>query len=294
MIDWIFSSEEYTQLYHQYFQEFLDTVDIQSIISQAKELIAPYVEKDPTKFCTYEEFEAGVETLAAFCDLRSQSVAQQLASGEANVDASAITLSDMGTMNNGMGGGMDQRSGMSGSGTNTGGSETQIPSMPGDASGNGSEQMQQMPGGQGEMQMPSQGEMPQMPGQAGTVDNTASADGTTDGTQQFPGFGGQGGMAPSDTMVLPEGMELPDGMEMTAGMEIPEGMEMTSGMEIPEGMEQPEGMEDMFSQQSGSSGASFPSMGQATTNTAQSTNQWTGLIVSIVFLAFGLLLAFMF
>ena len=103
MIDWIFSSEEYTALYHRYFREFLDTVDASAIISHAKTLIAPYVEKDPTKFCTYQEFEAGVDTLTAFCDLRSQSVAQQLAGEEATVDASAITLSDMGTMNHGGG-----------------------------------------------------------------------------------------------------------------------------------------------------------------------------------------------
>ena len=105
MIDWIFSSEEYTQLYHQYFRAFLNTVDVQSIINYAKTLIAPYVEKDPTKFCTYEEFETGVETLAAFCNLRSQSVTKQLAGEEATVDASAISLADMGTMGGSMGGG---------------------------------------------------------------------------------------------------------------------------------------------------------------------------------------------
>ena len=131
MIDWIFSSEEYTILYHQYLREFLNTVDAQAIIAQAKELIAPYVEKDPTKFCTYEEFEKGVATLAAFCDLRSQSVARQLAGEEADVDASAITLSDMGTMNHGGGfGDKGQRPGMSGDNTSTENTGTQIPSMP--------------------------------------------------------------------------------------------------------------------------------------------------------------------
>jgi len=103
MIDWIFSSEEYTELYHQYFGEFLNTVDAQSIIANAKTLIAPYVEKDPTKFCTYEEFEKGIETLAAFCDLRSQSIALQLAGDEADVDASSLNLSNMGTMGKGAG-----------------------------------------------------------------------------------------------------------------------------------------------------------------------------------------------
>ena len=66
MVDWIFQNEEYTELYHQYFAEFLDTVDITAIIDEAYALIAPYVEKDPTAFCTYEEFEAGVETLRSF------------------------------------------------------------------------------------------------------------------------------------------------------------------------------------------------------------------------------------
>ena len=67
-------------------------------------LIKPYVEKDPTKFCTYEEFEKGVEALTAFCDLRSQSVAQQLAGEEADVDTASLNLSDMGTMGKGFGG----------------------------------------------------------------------------------------------------------------------------------------------------------------------------------------------
>ena len=104
MIDWIFSSEEYTEQYHQYFGEFLNTVDAQAIIANAKTLIAPYVEKDPTKFCTYEAFEKGVETLAAFCDLRSQSISLQLAGEEADVDVSSLNLSDMGTMGKGFGG----------------------------------------------------------------------------------------------------------------------------------------------------------------------------------------------
>lgn len=133
MIDWIFSSEEYTALYHQYFREFLNTVDASAIISHAKALIAPYVEKDPTKFCTYQEFEAGVDTLTAFCDLRSQSVAQQLAGEEATVDASAITLSDMGTMNHGDGfGDKGQRPTVPGNSANTedtNGGNPQFPSF---------------------------------------------------------------------------------------------------------------------------------------------------------------------
>ena len=73
MIDWIFASEEYTSLYHWYFREFLASVDPLAMIEEAQALIAPYVEKDPTKFCTYPGFEKGVETITAFCRLRRES-----------------------------------------------------------------------------------------------------------------------------------------------------------------------------------------------------------------------------
>ena len=256
MIDWIFSSEEYTALYHQYFREFLNTVDAPSIINQAKELIAPYVEKDPTKFCTYEEFEKGVETLTAFCDLRSQSVARQLAGEEADVDASAITLSDMGTMNHGSGfGDKGQRPGSSGDNADTDNTGTQIPSMPDNTSASGNSQIPQMPCGQDGMQMP---------GQNGTPNNTSSTDSTTDGNQQFPGFGNQGGMTPPD------------------------------GMEMPSGPEMPEGMENMFPGQNGTNQGNFPDRGQTGTASTQGDNQWILLAVTIVILTVGLLFAFKF
>ena len=108
MWNWILSDEQYTTLYHEYFAEFLEAVDIQSLIDDAYDLIAPYVAKDPTAFYSYEEFETGVETLRQFCTLRSESIAAQLANGETTeemdyADTSAISLSDMGTMNAGGG-----------------------------------------------------------------------------------------------------------------------------------------------------------------------------------------------
>ena len=122
MLAWIFESEEYTQLYHQYFADFIssyfDSGYFTQMMAQTKQLIATYVEKDPTKFCTYEEFETGVETLEQFCLLRAESVQGQLdgtipstSDGQAEdssalVDASELSISDMGTMNNAMGGGM--------------------------------------------------------------------------------------------------------------------------------------------------------------------------------------------
>ena len=115
MIAWIFADEIYTQMYHQYFREFLEQVDISGLIRTTETLIAPYVEKDPTKFCTYEEFEKGVDALDQFCELRVQSVEGQLdgtipsttdgqSADDVNlIDASDLSISDMGSM--GMGGG---------------------------------------------------------------------------------------------------------------------------------------------------------------------------------------------
>lgn len=115
MADWMFSTEEYTALYHQYFRQFLDSMDCAAILDETQALIVSWVERDPTKFCTCEEFETAVTTLKEFCSLRIQSVSGQLdgtipstddgQSGDrsALIDASALNLSDMGTMGGGGG-----------------------------------------------------------------------------------------------------------------------------------------------------------------------------------------------
>lgn len=100
---WIFSDASYQQQYETLYAAMLDQIDIQGIIDSAYALIAPYVEKDPTAFCTYEEFQTGVETLKQFCQLRTESVRQQLSGNTESVDVGTLDLSDMGTMN--MGGG---------------------------------------------------------------------------------------------------------------------------------------------------------------------------------------------
>ena len=121
MLAWIFSNDEYTDLYHQYFTEFItqcfDSGYFMDIIDSVSAMIAPYVQSDPTKFCTYEEFEKGVSTLKDFCLLRAESVSGQLdgtipstSEGQtqdpsALVDASTLSVSDMGSMGNMRGGG---------------------------------------------------------------------------------------------------------------------------------------------------------------------------------------------
>ncbi|MCD7731472.1 MAG: CotH kinase family protein [Oscillospiraceae bacterium] len=124
MLAWIFADEEYTELYHEIFSEFIteyfDSGYFEDMIDSVIEMISPYVEKDPTKFCTYDEFLAGVDTLKEFCMLRAESVSGQLngtipstsdgqsADSSSLIDGSGISLSDMGSMNNGGGkGGMN-------------------------------------------------------------------------------------------------------------------------------------------------------------------------------------------
>lgn len=136
MWNWILSDESYTELYHQYFAEFLKMVDVQATIDNAYNLIKSYVEKDPTAFYTYEEFETGVETMRQFCTLRSESISMQLANRETTsnmsyVDASGLTLSDMGSIGMGGGfggGGMPDMSGKKG---NFGGQMPNMGEMPG-------------------------------------------------------------------------------------------------------------------------------------------------------------------
>ena len=122
MVSWIFDNEEYTEQYHKLFSEFINSVDFEKLITDTAELIDKYVEKDPTKFCTYEEFNTGVEAIKKFCSLRAESVTGQLngtipsttdgqkADSSALIDTDGLNTSDMGSMG-GMGGfGGNQRS----------------------------------------------------------------------------------------------------------------------------------------------------------------------------------------
>lgn len=119
MLAWIFTNEEYTELYHQCFAEFIfeyfDSGYFSEMIDRVSSMIAPYVEKDPTKFCTYEEFETGISTLKKFCLLRAESISGQLEGtigstsdtqeNDTLIDVGDLQISDMGSMNNARGGG---------------------------------------------------------------------------------------------------------------------------------------------------------------------------------------------
>ena len=252
MADWIYQNEEYTELYHQYFEEFLETVDVQAIIDEAYELIAPYVEKDPTAFCTYDEFEQGVSALKEFCKLRTESVKGQLdgtipstdsgqnQSGAALVDASSVNLSDMGSFGgggNGFGGG--NFSGM----TPPDGQDSFSGMTPPDGN-NGSDSLTP-PNGEGDSEEPdpfgdtdpfggddsSEGTNPFGNGKGGF-----GGDDSFEGTNPFSnGNGGFGGMTPPDGSNGFGGMTPPDGSNGFGGITPPDGSNGFGGMTPPDG-----------------------------------------------------------
>lgn len=107
------SSEAYYDQYHEYLQQlvegYFESGLFETTVNQLKKMIAPYVETDPTAFYTYDEFEAGVETLLSFVKARFESIKAQLegeipataaertGEGYTLVDGSSITVSTMGT-----------------------------------------------------------------------------------------------------------------------------------------------------------------------------------------------------
>lgn len=117
MISWIFNNEEYLNQYHSVFSEFItsyfDSGKFEQLYDKTIALISPYVEKDPTAFCTYEEFQQAAQYLKEFCVLRAQSIKGQLNGSipstsegqEANsstlINASSIDIDAMGTQNGG-------------------------------------------------------------------------------------------------------------------------------------------------------------------------------------------------
>ena len=74
--------EEYFQQYQAYFRwflaEYVESGKLSAALWQTAELIAPYVEADPTAFCSYEDHRLAVETLEQVCLLRAESARGQL------------------------------------------------------------------------------------------------------------------------------------------------------------------------------------------------------------------------
>lgn len=118
MLGKLLEKPEYTERYHEIFDEFItdyfESGKFENEYNRVFNMIAEYVQKDPTKFCTFDEFLKGAETLKQFCSLRTESVRGQLngtipsttegqqADSSALIDAAGISLNDMGSMNTGM------------------------------------------------------------------------------------------------------------------------------------------------------------------------------------------------
>lgn len=108
----LMQNDEYFIRYHEYYQQFLDEYVYSGYLEQrieaARQMIAPYVQRDPTSFCSYQDFHLAADTLKTFCLLRAQSVQGQLdgaipstIAGQSVdqsgfVDASAISIADLG------------------------------------------------------------------------------------------------------------------------------------------------------------------------------------------------------
>ena len=112
MVGWIFSDGAYTAEYHELFSAFIrewsESGKLTRMIDDTAAMLYPYVEKDPTKFCTVEEFKKATAALSQFVVLRAEAVSRQLEGNDQPVDTGDLDLSDMGTMNNGFEGGGTQ------------------------------------------------------------------------------------------------------------------------------------------------------------------------------------------
>ena len=104
--------DEYFARYHAYFDkllsEYFESGRFAVTLRQTAKQIAPYVQKDPTAFCSYEDHQLAVDTLEEVCLLRAESIRGQLdgeipatirgqqENPDAKVDASVVKLTDLG------------------------------------------------------------------------------------------------------------------------------------------------------------------------------------------------------
>lgn len=89
MWTWITEYEDYLYMYHDVMNELLKTYNLsgetEKEMERVYELIRPYVEEDPTAFCSPAEFDRGFEAMKMFFDLRGASIGKQLDGGLAAI-----------------------------------------------------------------------------------------------------------------------------------------------------------------------------------------------------------------
>lgn len=114
LIGKLLEKQEYVDLYHSYLkqicEEYVQSGIFEKTINNAVSVISDYVKNDSTSFCSYDEFEKGVDALKLFGKLRAESVLGQLdgsipstseaqKNSSALIDASALDLNALGGMN---------------------------------------------------------------------------------------------------------------------------------------------------------------------------------------------------
>ena len=100
--------KQYNALYDDFLKIYIESGYLEEKMESIRVMIAPYVERDPTKFASVEDFHLAVDTLKEFCLLRAQSVRAQLEGSipstfrgqrenpEYRIDASHIRIPDLG------------------------------------------------------------------------------------------------------------------------------------------------------------------------------------------------------
>ena len=104
--------DEYFLKYHEYLDalitKYVESGRFETMLRQTEQLIAPYVKKDPTAFCSYQDHRTAVDMLEQVVLLRAESVRAQLdgtipatLQGQneypnERIDASAVRLTDLG------------------------------------------------------------------------------------------------------------------------------------------------------------------------------------------------------
>ena len=99
---------QYHAYFHQLLSEYWESGHGEAVLRRTQAMIAPYVEADPTAFCSYADHLLAADTLLEVCLLRAESIrgqmegrypitlAQQAERPGVGVDASAIDLRALG------------------------------------------------------------------------------------------------------------------------------------------------------------------------------------------------------
>lgn len=114
MFHTLMKQDGYFAAYHHYMDQlltkYMESGRMELTLRQTMQQIAPYVQQDPTAYCSYEDTKRAVETLIAVCQLRGESIRGQLAGKypatlraqaehpNVGVDASQLQLQDLGAL----------------------------------------------------------------------------------------------------------------------------------------------------------------------------------------------------